>query len=106
MTEVKKAKTLLSEEPFGKEMMEKLNIGDLVRWVDLRGGYERDTHTIGIISDLYLEKRGGRLVALAKINMTTTSGNHDFPNREKDILVVNLEVLSKIGEREDGKYSL
>ena len=97
-------KTPLSEEPFGKEAMEKLNVGDLVKWTDLRRGYEGDPYVMGIISELYLEKRGGRLVALAKINMTATGGNNDFPNKEVDILVVNLEVLSKIGERENGRY--
>ena len=99
-------KTPLSEEPFGKEVMEKLNVGDLVKWTDLKRGCDGDPFVMGIISELYLEKRGGRLVALAKINMTATGGNNDFPNKEVDILVVNLEVLSKIGERENGRYSL
>lgn len=99
-------KTPLSEKPFGKEAMEKLNVGDLVKWTDLKRGCDGDPFVMGIISELYLEKRGNRFVALAKINMTATGGNNDFPNKEVDILVVNLEVLSKIGERENGRYSL
>ena len=97
-------KTPLSEEPFGKEAMEKLNVGDLVKWTDLKRGYDEDPYVMGIISELYLEKRGGRFVA--KINMTSTGGKNTLPNKEVDILVVNLEVLSKIGERKNGRYSL
>jgi hypothetical protein len=99
-------KTPLSEEPFGKAAMEKLNVGDLVKWTDLKNIIDGTSYNMGIVSDLYLEKRGNRLVALAKINMTSTSGNNDFPDKEVDILVVNLEVLSKIGERNNGRYSL
>ena len=105
-TGIRKMKTPLSEEPFGKEAMEKLNVGDLVKWTDLRKGYDEDPYVMGIISELYLEKRGNRFVALAKINMTATGGKNTLPNKEVDILVVNLEVLSKIGERKNGRYSL
>ena len=42
-------KTPLSEEPFGKEAMEKLDVGDLVKWTDLRKGYDEDPYVMGII---------------------------------------------------------
>jgi len=99
-------KTLLSEEPFGKEVMDRLSIGDLVKWTELSGIIIGEAYNMGIISELYLEKRGNRLVALARINMTAASGKKNIPNKERNILVVNLEVLSKIGERKNGRYSL
>ena len=48
--------------------MERLDVGDLVQWSELGpNGYDQEKK-IGVIAELYLERRGSRNVALAKIN--------------------------------------
>ena len=95
-------KTPLSEEPFGIKSMERLDVGDLVQWSELGpNGFEQEKK-IGVIAELYLEKRGSRNVALARINeITKSKSNLSLLGREKEVLVVSLHVLSKVGEKNE-----
>jgi hypothetical protein len=95
-------KTPLSEEPFGIKSMERLDVGDLVQWSELGpNGYEQEKK-IGVIADLYLEKRGTRNVALARINEIVKSKNNlSLLGRQKEILVVSLHVLSKVNKQNE-----
>ena len=95
-------KTPLNEEPFGIKSMERLDVGDLVQWSELGpNGYEQEKK-IGVIAELYLEKRGSRNVALARINeITKSKSNLSLLGREKEVLVVSLHVLSKVGEKNE-----
>ena len=95
-------KTPLSEEPFGIRSMERLDVGDLVQWSELGpNGYEQEKK-IGVIADLYLEKRGTRNVALARINEIVKSKNNlSLLGRQKEILVVSLHVLSKVNKQNE-----
>ena len=95
-------KTPLSEEPFGIKSMERLDVGDLVQWSELGpNGYEQEKK-IGVIAELYLEKRGSRNVALAKINEIVKSKNNlSLLGRQKEILVVSLHVLSKVSKQNE-----
>jgi len=91
-------KTLLSEEPFGIRAMERFNVGDLVRWTELKAESRDERDEVGVIFDLYLKKRGTREVALAKIHVVKNNKNRlSLLGEEKEILVVNLELLSKGG---------
>ena len=57
---------------------------------------------IGVIAELYLEKRGTRNVALARINEIVKSKNNlSLLGREKEILVVSLQVLSKVSKENE-----
>ena len=95
-------KTPLSEDPFGIKSMERLDVGDLVQWSELGpNGYEQEKK-IGVIADLYLEKRGTRNVALARINEIVKSKNNlSLLGRQKEILVVSLHVLSKVSKQNE-----
>ena len=95
-------KTPLSEEPFGIKSMERLDIGDLVQWSELGpDGYEQEKK-IGIIAELYLEKRGSRKVALARINEIVKSKNKlSLLGREREVLVVSLHVLSRVSKENE-----
>ena len=95
-------KTPLSEEPFGIRSMERLDIGDLVQWSELGPDGCNQEKKVGIISDLYLEKRGSRNVALAKINeIVKSKSNLSLLGREKEILVVSLHILSKVYDQNE-----
>jgi len=95
-------KTLLSEEPFGISAMNRLKVGDLVQWSELAKGkgyqsYE-NASKVGIISELFLEKRGNREVAVAKV--------HEIDNKsqlgtERNVLAINLSILSRAGEENE-----
>ena len=95
-------KTPLSEEPFGIKSMERLDVGDLVQWSELGpNGYEQEKK-IGVIAELYLEKRGSRNVALAKINEIVKSNNNlSLLGKQKEVLVVSLHVLSKVSKQNE-----
>jgi len=91
-------KTPLNEEPFGIRSLERLDIGDLVTWSELSANGREKDQKIGIIYDLYLDKRGNRDVALANVHEITNSKNNlALLGRQKEVLVVTLEVLSKVG---------
>ena len=95
-------KTPLSEEPFGIKSMERLDVGDLVQWSELGpNGYEQEKK-IGVIAELYLEKRGSRNVALAKINeIVKSKSNLSLLGKQKEVLVVSLHVLSKVSKQNE-----
>ena len=95
-------KTPLNEEPFGIRSMERLDVGDLVQWSELGpNGYQQEKK-VGVIAELYLEKRGSRNVALAKINEIVKSKNNlSLLGRQKEILVVSLHVLSKVSKQNE-----
>ena len=95
-------KTPLSEEPFGIQSMERLDVGDLVQWSELGpNGYDQEKK-IGVIAELYLEKRGSRNVALAKINeIVKSKSNLSLLGRQKEVLVVSLHVLSKVNKQNE-----
>ena len=82
--------------------MERLDVGDLVQWSELGpNGYEQEKK-IGVIADLYLEKRGTRNVALARINEIVKSKNNlSLLGRQKEVLVVSLHVLSKVNNQNE-----
>ena len=94
--------TPLNEEPFGIKSMERLDVGDLVQWSELGpNGYQQEKK-VGVIAELYLEKRGSRNVALAKINEIVKSKNNlSLLGRQKEILVVSLHVLSKVSKQNE-----
>ena len=95
-------KTPLNEEPFGIKSMERLDVGDLVQWSELGPDGCNQEKKMGVISDLYLEKRGSRNVALAKINEITKSKNNlSLLGKQKEILVVSLHVLSKVNKKNE-----
>ena len=90
-------KTPLNEEPFGIRTMERLDVGDLVQWSELSKDYKENEKKIGIISELYLEKRGNRNVALARINeIVKNKKNLSLLGKEKEVLVVSLHILAKV----------
>ena len=95
-------KTPLNEEPFGIKSMERLDVGDLVQWSELGpNGYQQEKK-VGVIAELYLEKRGSRNVALAKINEIVKSKNNlSLLGRQKEVLVVSLHVLSKVNNQNE-----
>ena len=95
-------KTPLSEEPFGIRSMERLDIGDLVQWSELGpNGYQQEKK-VGVIAELYLEKRGSRNVALARINEIVKSKNNlSLLGKQKEVLVVSLHVLSKVSNQNE-----
>ena len=93
----KMMKTPLNEEPFGFRSLERLDIGDLVAWSELSANGREKDQKIGIIYDLYLDRRGNRDVALANVHEITNSKNNlVLLGRQKEVLVVTLEILSKV----------
>jgi hypothetical protein len=95
-------KTPLSEEPFGIKSMERLDVGDLVQWSELGPNGYKQEKKVGIIAELYLEKRGSRNVALAKINeIVKSKSNLSLLGRQKEVLVVSLHVLSKVSNQNE-----
>lgn len=82
--------------------MERLDIGDLVQWSELGpNGYQQEKK-VGVIAELYLEKRGSRNVALARINEIVKSKNNlSLLGKQKEVLVVSLHVLSKVSNQNE-----
>jgi hypothetical protein len=94
----KMIKTPLNEEPFGIRSLERLDVGDLVKWTELAANGREKEYKIGIIYDLYLARRGNRDIALANIHEITNSKNNlALLGKQKEVLVVNLEIMSKVG---------
>ena len=93
---------------FGDRQLKRLNIGDLVSWTEWT--YEnipiwmepdvdplrtRQTKCIGVISDLYIEDREIRKVAMAKV--VPMNNKKEKSLREKKILVTSLKLISAGG---------
>ena len=97
-------KTPLSEEPFGKEKMDTLDVGDMVKWRILSTDLDKESFKMGIITNLFLETMGNREVAIAEILATLTSDEeHVINNSMERVLVINLDLVSKAGVN-NGKY--
>mgnify|MGYP004009090035 FL=1 len=97
-------KTPLSEEPFGKEKMDTLDIGDMVKWRILSTDLDKESFRMGIITNLFLETMGNREVAIAEILTTLTNDEeHVINNSMERVLVINLDLVSKAGGN-NGKY--
>jgi hypothetical protein len=100
----KKMKTPLSEKPFGKEKMDTLDIGDMVKWRILSTDLDKECFKMGIITNLFLETMGNREVAMAEVLATLTNDEeHVINNSMEKILVINLDLVSKAGGN-NGKY--
>ena len=57
----------------------------------------KKTKKLVLFTDLYLARRGSRDVALANVHEITNSKNNlALLGRQKEVLVVTLEVLSKV----------
>ena len=97
-----------NETVFGSRHAKKLKVGDLVSWtewvweqtgkMDPDGGeplYSRQTKCIGVISDLYVEDRDIRKVAMAKV--VPMNNKNEKTLREKSILVTSLKIVSSGG---------
>lgn len=84
---------------FGYSQYVKLKIGDLVSWSELTDynglAIPDKIKKIGVISSLYLAYRGDRQVALAKVLQLSEHG------REKEILAISLEIVTKTRESLD-----
>ncbi len=98
----------VKETVFGGRHAEKLNIGDLVSWtewvwdqtgfVDVDGGEplsSRQTTSLGVISELYVEDREIRKVAMAKVVPMNTKTNKRI--YERSLLVTSLKLISRGG---------
>ncbi len=98
----------VDETIFGNRQLKRLNVGDLVSWtewvweqtgkVDPSGGEplcSRQTKCIGVISDLYVEDRDIRKVAMAKV--VPMNNKNEKTLREKSILVTSLKIVSSGG---------
>ena len=93
---------------FGNRQLKRLNIGDLVSWTewvwepvdiwlepDVEPPVSRQTKCIGVISDLYIEDRDIRKVAMAKV--VPMNNKKEKSLREKKILVTSLKLVSPGG---------
>lgn len=96
------------ETVFGYRHAKKLNIGDLVYWVEwiwdadaprsLNGGdplSSRQTKRFGVISDLYVDVREVRQVAMAKVVPMNLKDNKRV--YEKSLIVTSIKLVSKGG---------
>tara|TARA_B100000073_G_scaffold330761_1_gene319506 strand:- start:59 stop:406 length:348 start_codon:yes stop_codon:yes gene_type:complete len=96
------------EKVFGSRQLKRLNIGDLVSWTewlwetpveaDLEGKEPlctRSSTCIGVISELYIEDRDIRKVAMAKVVPMNNKSQKSL--REKKILVTSLKLVSAGG---------
>jgi hypothetical protein len=98
----------VKETVFGGRQAQKLNIGDLVSWtewiweqtgiVEPDGGEplcSRQTTSLGVISELYVEDREIRKVAMAKVvPMNTKTDKRVY---ERSFLVTSLKLVSRGG---------
>ena len=78
---------------FGNSQLTNINTGDIVRWHTLKKDGEREyIENIGIITNVYIDFRGGRDVAMAKI---IPLGNKNNTGREIEIFLACVKVISK-----------
>jgi len=98
----------VDETVFGNKMLKKLNVGDLVSWTEWiwENGAETDPNgseppvsrqskCIGVISELYIEDRDIRKVAMAKV--VPMNNKKEKRLREKKLLVTSLNLVSAGG---------
>lgn len=78
-------------------MLRQLEIGDLVQWRSLSTDGRIKSPKIGLVTNLYIEERGGRPVALAKVaEVNSRKGPVTLIGTTQEILVICLEVVSKV----------
>jgi len=82
------------ESIFGGSKINKINTGDIVRWHSLKRDGEREyIENVGIITKVYIDFRGGRDVAMAKV---IPLGNKKDAGTEIELFLACLKVVSKI----------
>ena len=97
-----------TDSVFGDRQMKRLNVGDLVSWTEWvwdprekadpsrsEAIRSHQSKCIGVISELYVEDRDIRKVAMAKV--VPMNNNKEKSLREKKILVTSLKLVSAGG---------
>ena len=78
---------------FGDSQLQKINIGDLVRWHSLEKQSAKGfRENIGIVTNVSVDHRGGRDVAMAKI---IPLGSENVVGHEIEVFLACLKVISK-----------
>lgn len=81
------------ENIFGSSKINRVNTGDIVRWHTIkRDGEKEYLENIGIITNVYIDVRGGRQVAMAKV---IPLGRGKPPGIEIEIFLACVKVISK-----------
>ena len=79
---------------FGSSKINKVNTGDIVRWHALkRDGEKEYIENVGIITKVYIDFRGGRDVAMAKV---IPLGSGADAGKEIEIFLACLKIVSRI----------
>jgi len=99
---------------FGSRHAKKLNIGDLVYWiewirdktgkVDSNGAESlssRQAKRFGVISELYVDERVERRVAMAKV--VPMNSKDDKRVHEKSLIAISIKLVSSGGWSDDKK---
>jgi len=82
-----------SEHIFGQSKLREVKTGDLVRWHTLaQEGAPDYKENIGIVTDVHVDRRGGRDVAMAKI---IPLGSETPPGHEIEVFLACLKVISR-----------
>ena len=83
----------LTEHIFGNSKLKKIKTGDLVRWHSLvKEGAPNYKENIGIVTNVRVDHRGGRDVAMAKIILL---GSEHGAGHEIEVFLACLKVISK-----------
>tara|TARA_R100000234_G_scaffold117342_1_gene95643 strand:+ start:899 stop:1162 length:264 start_codon:yes stop_codon:yes gene_type:complete len=78
---------------FGNSKINKINTGDIVRWHTLKRDGEREyIENVGIITKVYIDFRGGRDVAMAKV---IPLGSGSDAGKEIEIFLACLKIVSR-----------
>jgi hypothetical protein len=78
---------------FGDSQINKIGTGDIVRWHTLKRDGEREyVENIGIITNVYIDFRGGREVAMAKV---IPLGDKSSGSKEIEIFLACIKLVSK-----------
>ena len=78
---------------FGSSAIEKIGPGDIVRWHTLKRQEKKDyIENIGIITNVYVDFRGGRQVAMAKI---IPLNGENSGNVEIEMFLACIKLISK-----------
>jgi hypothetical protein len=81
-----------TEHIFGNSKLKKIKTGDLVRWHTLaKEGAPNYKENIGIVTDVQVDERGGRSVAMAKI---IPLGADNSVAHEIEVFLACLKVIS------------
>tara|TARA_R100000234_G_scaffold20687_1_gene11644 strand:+ start:847 stop:1119 length:273 start_codon:yes stop_codon:yes gene_type:complete len=81
-----------TEHIFGNSKLKKIKTGDLVRWHSLaKEGAPDYRENIGIVTNVHVDHRGGRYVAMAKI---IPLGSDHPVGHEIEVFLACLKVIS------------